>query len=88
MGTPIASVGDARDEIFGGPEWQAQRVALVEHLKSVLQTDWPELKSAAQARTVAGLTSVADWIGSGEFFEDPSKPWEACIEEAVSAPNR
>lgn len=74
----------ARDEIFGGPEWQAQRVALVEHLKSVLQTDWPELKSAAQARTVAGLTSVADWIGSGEFFEDPSKPWEACIEEAVT----
>lgn len=65
----------ASDEVFGGPPWQAQRVALVAELKQRLGMDWPMLASPVQARLVAGLTSVADWIGSGQHFEDPAAPW-------------
>ena len=59
-------------EVFGGPVWQAQRVALVEELKAQLGMDWPQVASPTQARVLAGLTSVADWIGSGRHFEDPN----------------
>jgi len=70
-------------EVFGGAAWQAQREALVEELKQRLDMDWPQLESAAQARVVAGLTSVADWIGSGQHFEDPGLPWQPRIEQAL-----
>lgn len=54
--------------MFGGAQWFDERQKLVAALKAHFQTDWPMFDSAAQARVVAGLTSVADWIGSGEFF--------------------
>ncbi len=54
--------------LFGGAQWFDERQKLVAALKAHFQTDWPMFDSAAQARVVAGLTSVADWIGSGEFF--------------------
>ncbi|MGH9486101.1 MAG: CRISPR-associated endonuclease Cas3'' [Terriglobales bacterium] len=73
----------ATDEAFGGAAWQAQRAALVEDLKSQLHVDWPQVESAAQARLLAGLTSVADWIGSGRFFENPTEPWQDKIERAI-----
>ena len=70
-------------EIFGGPAWQAQRVALVEELKTSLGMEWPQVASPAQARVLAGLTSVADWIGSGRHFENPSEPWREKIAVAL-----
>lgn len=70
-------------EIFGGEPWQAQRLALVEELRQRLHAEWPELTSVAQARLLAGLTSVADWIGSGKYFEDPSLPWQPRIATAL-----
>lgn len=73
----------AQSESFGGEAWQAQRVALVEELKSLLHMDWPSIKTPEQARLVAGLTSVADWIGSGQHFEKPDEPWEGKISEAL-----
>ena len=73
----------AEDPVFGGRPWQQQREALVAELKQQLGEDWPELLGVAQARVLAGLTSVADWIGSGECFEDPSRPWQSGIAEAV-----
>lgn len=74
----------ATAEFFGGSLWQEQRVLLVEHLKKVLNTSWPEMNDEAQARIVAGLTSVADWIGSGSHFEDPANSWDLqSIERAV-----
>ncbi|WP_097460231.1 CRISPR-associated helicase Cas3' [Mangrovitalea sediminis] len=75
----------AGDEVFGGPGWQRERASLVSELKSRLDADWPILKSMPQARLVAGLTSVADWIGSGEFFEDPESPWQENIGRSVDA---
>lgn len=70
-------------EVFGGPAWQAQRVALVEELKAQLGMDWPQVASPTQARVLAGLTSVADWIGSGRHFEDPNEPWREKIAAAL-----
>lgn len=75
----------AQAEPFGGLLWQLERVKLIEHLKDGLRTDWPDVLDDARARIVAGLTTVADWIGSGRHFEDPSVSWNAhTIEQAVS----
>jgi len=70
-------------EVFGGVAWQAQREALVEELKTRLGMDWPEVQSPEQARLLAGLTSVADWIGSGRHFENPDLPWQPSIALAL-----
>jgi CRISPR-associated endonuclease/helicase Cas3 len=74
----------ANDEVFGGPAWQQEREALVAELKSLLNADWPQVASVPQARLLAGLTSVADWIGSGEFFENPEIPWQENIPLALN----
>lgn len=73
----------ASDELFGGTSWQAEREKLVNALQEALGESWPQLASAEQARLLAGLTSVADWIGSGQHFEDPQAPWEQAIGQAV-----
>lgn len=70
-------------EVFGGMAWQAQREALTEDLKARLGMDWPGVQSPEQARLLAGLTSVADWIGSGQYFEDPDLPWQPSIALAL-----
>jgi CRISPR-associated endonuclease/helicase Cas3 len=75
----------ARDENFGGEAWQQERERLVVSLQKALAADWPQVESMSQARVLAGLTSVADWIGSGEFFEDPASPWQESISRALDA---
>lgn len=72
------------DAVFGGDNWYAERLKLVEALKSALNTDWPAIESWEQSRVIGGLTSVADWIGSGEFFEDPSNDWKPNIDAALN----
>lgn len=74
--------GDA--EVFGGVSWFDERKKLVAALKAYLKSDWPTFQCAAQARVVAGLTSVADWIGSGEFFENPNVDWQPQISAALN----
>lgn len=81
--SPAVAGKRADDEIFGGPAWQKERATLVEELKRSLSVDWPSVTSIPQARLLAGLTSVADWIGSGQFFEDPANPWEENIDRAL-----
>lgn len=73
----------ADDDSFGGQSWQQERVALVAELKQVLESEWPRIESVPQARLLAGLTSVSDWVGSGKFFEDPSLSWQEYIEPAL-----
>ncbi len=73
----------AVDEVFGGPVWQQEREQLIVALKEAFQTDWPQVASVAQARLLAGLTSVADWIGSGGHFEDPGQDWQPRIDRAL-----
>ncbi|MCG5500571.1 CRISPR-associated helicase Cas3' [Ectothiorhodospira lacustris] len=79
---PVAGL-KAGDDVFGGPLWQQERAALVAKLKTLLDSDWPLIESVSQARLLAGLTSVADWIGSGSFFEDPAQSWRERIEPAL-----
>ena len=81
--SPQVAGKQADAEIFGGPAWQRERQALVDELKHRLETDWPVIETTAQARLVAGLTSVADWIGSGQHFEDPARPWQGSIQTAL-----
>ncbi|CAG8864051.1 CRISPR-associated helicase Cas3' [Pseudomonas fluorescens] len=73
----------ATDDVFGGPLWQQEREALVVELRCLLDADWPQVESMPQARLLAGLTSVADWIGSGEFFENPNAAWQENIGRAL-----
>lgn len=70
-------------DVFGGPQWQGERELLVKALKEAFQTGWPEDVTPSQARLLAGLTSVADWIGSGPHFEDPTQDWQPRIVQAL-----
>lgn len=81
--SPSVSGLRANDDIFGGKPWQEEREKLVVSLQESLGESWPQVESAAQARLLAGLTSVSDWIGSGYHFEDPEQPWEDRISIAV-----
>ncbi len=72
------------DAVFGGDSWYAERLKLVEALKDALNTDWPVIESWEQSRVIGGLTSVADWIGSGEFFENPTDDWQPNIDAALN----
>lgn len=73
----------ASDDPFGGAAWNEQRINLVTALKHDLSMDWPDIESQSRARLLAGLTSVADWIGSGQFFEDPALDWVPRISQAI-----
>ncbi|BBL35198.1 hypothetical protein Nstercoris_01460 [Nitrosomonas stercoris] len=70
-------------EQFGGEAWQAERKKLVEALQDALQENWPEIANYATARLIAGLTSVADWIGSGQHFDNPNTDWRPNIKNAL-----
>lgn len=81
--SPAVAGMRANDGNFGGKAWQHEREKLVASLQESLGEFWPKVESVAQARLLAGLTSVSDWIGSGYHFEDPRAPWEDKIKEAV-----
>ncbi len=73
----------AGDGVFGGQSWQQQRETLVNELKKRLKTEFPDVKSDTQARVLAGLTTVADWIGSSSLFDDPTEDWRPLIKQAL-----
>lgn len=83
--SPNLTMYQATSEVFGGQLWQAQRIELLAQLKQVLGADFPIVKDALQARVLAGLTTVSDWIGSGSLFEDPDSEWQSKIEQALDA---
>ncbi|MFY9179051.1 MAG: CRISPR-associated endonuclease Cas3'', partial [Venatoribacter sp.] len=70
-------------EQFGGAAWQSERKKLVEALEEALQEKWPEINNYAIARLIAGLTSVADWVGSGQHFDNPNEDWQPKIQQAL-----
>jgi CRISPR-associated endonuclease/helicase Cas3 len=84
--SPNLAIYQAVSEVFGGQGWQAQRIELLTQLKQVLGTEnFPVVKNELQARVLAGLTTVSDWIGSGSLFEDPNEEWQSKIEQALDA---
>jgi len=80
---PPASVCVAGDAVFGGPGWQQRRAELLQTLELAFQTQLPVVANPLQARLLAGLTTVADWIGSGSLFDDPKPDWRPRIDEAL-----
>ena len=70
--SPDLSYYKATSGVFGGQSWHDQRLALLNQLKEKLHVDFPVVKNDLQAKVLSGLTSVADWIGSGALFDDPA----------------
>lgn len=62
---PNLSLFTAQDEVFGGPQWQNLRQECFDRLLTYFPDATCEVKSWTQAQVMAGLTCVADWIGSG-----------------------
>ncbi len=75
----------ADDEVFGGHPWLEKRGELLHSLKDLMNTPFPAIENAFQAKAVAGLTTVADWIGSGNYFDNPDEDWQPLIQQAVDA---
>ncbi len=75
----------AEDKVFGGTLWQERRVELVQNIKIATGLEFPAIKNPLQAKAVAGLTTVADWIGSGPDFDNPDVAWQPMIKGAVDA---
>lgn len=70
--SPDLSYYQATSEIFGGQLWHDLRLDLLSQLKEKLNVDFPVVKNDLQAKVLSGLTSVADWVGSGALFDDPA----------------
>ena len=69
-GASPTNVGLPCDEIYGGPEWQQSRMNLLNELKNCFACEWPKIENETQADVLSGFTCVADWIGSGSFFDE------------------
>lgn len=83
--SPNVAMYQATCESFGGQVWQEQRTALLAQLKQALRCDFPVVNNALQAKLLAGLTTVSDWIGSGPLFDDPDDNRPEKIEQALDA---
>ncbi len=60
---------DADAGIYGGPEWQLERVKLIDHLFGGTScSDLIAGTTSSQIKALAGLVTVADWIGSDERY--------------------
>jgi CRISPR-associated endonuclease/helicase Cas3 len=81
--SPNISIYNATDEVFGGLAWQQRREELLIELKYLLDTEFPVVTTALQARVLAGFTTVSDWIGSGSLFDIPSENWQPNIKRAL-----
>jgi CRISPR-associated endonuclease/helicase Cas3 len=83
--SPNLTVYQATCGSFGGQVWQAKRTELLAQLKQVLDSEFPIVKNELQAKVLAGLTTVSDWIGSGSLFDNPDDDSPEKIELALDA---
>jgi len=81
--SPQVGIYKATTELFGGQHWHNKRTHLLEELQKYFGVEWPDIETPEQARLIAGLTSVADWIGSGDLFDDPSLQWKETVCKAM-----
>ncbi|MFH2064521.1 MAG: CRISPR-associated helicase Cas3' [Pseudomonadota bacterium] len=79
-GLSPTSSGLPLDENYGGEFWQLERLKIIENLKNAFHCDWPKMIDSFQTDALSGLTTVADWIGSG-LNDFPSKE---AISEALN----
>lgn len=83
--SPTLTTYQASSEVFGGDAWNKQRSMLLSQLKQALACDFLVVKTHLQARVLAGLTTVSDWIGSGSLFDDAINDGPEKIELALDA---
>lgn len=81
--SPALGLYQANCEVFGGDAWQQRREELIEALQARLHTGWPLVGDEIHASLLSGLTTIADWIGSGPLFERPGVPWEPLVSIAL-----
>lgn len=82
-GSSPASSYLATDGVFGGVPWQDRRLELLAALKDKLVCGWPSVRDEVHAAVLSGLTTVADWIGSGSAFEVPGTDWAPLVVQAL-----
>lgn len=73
----------ANAEVFGGEKWLEKRIELIGQLKKALNQDFPKIENDLQAKLIAGLTTVADWVGSGSLFDNPAEDWQSQIQKSL-----
>lgn len=81
--SPATGLYTATCEAFGGDEWQKRREELIELLKTQLHSEWPMVTDEIHASVLSGLTTVADWIGSGYYFDQPGASWKPFVAKAL-----
>ena len=67
-------VVNPRAEIYGGPNWQAERERFRSFLEEHIGACLPSITNAAMADAISGLVTVSDWIASGNVSYDTSIP--------------
>ncbi len=82
---PRVGLYGPQDEVLGGPEWMRERSRLVEILKQSFKCGFPEIKDALQARVLAGLTTISDWISSGIPLADLDEATPQAAKDAAHA---
>lgn len=81
--SPNLTVYRSECELFGGIGWENRRRELLEQLKRALLSDFPVV-TPIQTRVLSGLTTVADWVGSGSLFDDQETDSSEKIEQALN----
>ncbi len=84
-GSSPLETGSPDDDKYGGPIWQGERENTLEKLKTVFSGKWPDVNSEIHADVLSGLTTIADWIGSGDVFSSikPDEPVEQLIKKSL-----
>lgn len=81
--SPNVSTLTATQARLGGEGWQNERRKLIAELMQRLGCEWDEIEDDVQARIMAGLTTTADWIGSGDRFAVANEDYSSRIKLAL-----
>ena len=81
--TPLIPISSTAS-FLGGPNWQTEREKLFDALKQYFS---PNLKienyPSGQSRVLAGISQQADWLASGNRFDDPSLNWKVLLDDCL-----
>ncbi len=70
---------------LGGDSWRKERENLIHRLEKDFKVSFPSNLSLYGRLLLAGLTTVSDWIGSGNLFNNPKHAWRPLIVESIKS---
>lgn len=73
----------AKSPSLGGAVWQEERENLIHQLEKLFNSSFPSKLHSYESWLDAGLTTVADWIGSGDIFNKPEEPWQPLVNKSL-----